>query len=279
MKCSLPLHENERQCSVNNCWPSIMVNHSAMWPFLSIYIVLTVFVLQKAHEYWVVPLKMKLVVTVLEDVPGLSLIYLPMRLPSPCLWMLVIKHHSYYRRCKTKNRWRAIDAHFQDGAGSVSHSLLPIKSANTSFMTICNLSPPRLPKMHDQESLTLRWHSFLRGGSNIVMNILHHRVADALIMGQRRCTALWVSMMQDQKLSTLHWRSFLGGGSDIVTTFLPIKAADELIMGQRHSVALRLAKMQDQKLLTLRWHSFLGGGSDIVTSIMPIKAADTLIMD
>jgi hypothetical protein len=60
----------------------------------------------------------------------------------------------------TKNRWRSVDAHFHDGAGSVSLSVLPIKEANTSFMTICNLSLHRKPKIHDQESLTLRWRSF-----------------------------------------------------------------------------------------------------------------------
>jgi len=32
------------------------------------------------------------------------------RLPDPALWMLLIKHHSYYRRCKTKYHWRSVDA-------------------------------------------------------------------------------------------------------------------------------------------------------------------------
>jgi len=32
-----------------------------------------------------------------------------------------------------------------------------MKAANTLFITICHLSPPRLPKIHDQESVTLRW--------------------------------------------------------------------------------------------------------------------------
>jgi hypothetical protein len=42
MKCSLPHLENERQWSVNDGWPSIMVNYHTMWPLLSIYEVLTV---------------------------------------------------------------------------------------------------------------------------------------------------------------------------------------------------------------------------------------------
>jgi len=65
----------------------------------------------------------------------------------------------------TKNRWRAVDAHFQDRAGTNSLSLIPIMAATTLFMTICNLSPPRLPKIHDQESLTLHWYSFSRWGT------------------------------------------------------------------------------------------------------------------
>jgi len=86
------------------------------------------------------------------------------RLPSPRLWMLMIKHHSYYRRSKTNNHWRSVDTHFQDGVGSVSLSFFVINAANTMFMAMCNLSPPRLPKIHDQQSLMLRWRSFSRCG-------------------------------------------------------------------------------------------------------------------
>jgi len=34
---------NERQCDVNNFWPSIMVNQSVMWPLMNIYKVVTGF--------------------------------------------------------------------------------------------------------------------------------------------------------------------------------------------------------------------------------------------
>jgi hypothetical protein len=75
--------------------------------------------------------------------------------------MLVIKCHSYYRRCKTKNPCCSFDAHFQDGVGgSTSLSHFIIKAANTVFMTLYNLSPPRSPKGHDQQSLTHHWGSF-----------------------------------------------------------------------------------------------------------------------
>jgi hypothetical protein len=42
VKRFLPHLQNERQLTVNDCWPSIIVNHSVMWQLLSIYIVFTV---------------------------------------------------------------------------------------------------------------------------------------------------------------------------------------------------------------------------------------------
>jgi len=81
-------------------------------------------------------------------------------LPCPSLWMLVIKHYSYHRRCKTDIHGRSVDAHFYGGVGRVSLSLLPIKVANNLFMNICNLSHVRLPRMPDEKSFTLHWCSF-----------------------------------------------------------------------------------------------------------------------
>jgi len=74
--------------------------------------------------------------------------------------MLVIKYHSYYRRCKTKNLWCYIDTCFEDVVGSVSLSLWTSKAANTSFMTVYNLLAPTLPKIHYEQSLTHLWHFF-----------------------------------------------------------------------------------------------------------------------
>jgi len=73
--------------------------------------------------------------------------------------MIVIKCHSYYWQCNSKNCWRSVDANFQDGVGSISLSLFPVKAANNFVMTVCNLSPPRLPKIQDQQLLTLHWCS------------------------------------------------------------------------------------------------------------------------
>jgi len=82
------------------------------------------------------------------------------RMAYPCFWMVAIKCHIYYWSCTTNNCWRSIDAHFQHGSGIVWPSLFTIKAANASFMALYNLSPPRLPKIHDQQSLMLHWCSF-----------------------------------------------------------------------------------------------------------------------
>jgi len=82
------------------------------------------------------------------------------RLPYPCFWLREMECRSYYWWCKTKNRRYSCDAHLQDGVASVSLSLFSLKAANTLCMTVCNRSPPRLPKIQDQQSLMLGWHSF-----------------------------------------------------------------------------------------------------------------------
>jgi len=69
-----------------------------------------------------------------------------------------------YPRCKTKNRWRSVDAHFQNRARSVSLSVMHIKAAYTSFMNVWIQLPPRLPKEQDQKSLTRHWLSFSEWG-------------------------------------------------------------------------------------------------------------------
>jgi len=86
-----------------------------------------------------------------------------------------MKYHSYYQRWKTRNCWCFVDPDSQDGVGSVSHSLWTLKTANTSFMTVYNLSPPRLPKIHCQQSLTLCWHSFSGCGRAHVSVCVDHQ--------------------------------------------------------------------------------------------------------
>jgi len=65
-----------------------------------------------------------------------------------------------YLTYKTKNCGCSVDTHFQNQAGSVLLSLLPIKAAYTSFINVWNKSPLRIPKMPEQKSLMVQWLSF-----------------------------------------------------------------------------------------------------------------------
>jgi len=60
----------------------------------------------------------------------------------------------------TKNRLCSVDAHFDDGAGTVLQSVLPIKVAKNSIMTDYNLSEVWFPSLYDQRLLTLCERSF-----------------------------------------------------------------------------------------------------------------------
>jgi len=82
---------------------------------------------------------------------------------QPILWLYITMTNSLftYLTYETNNRWHSIDAHFQNGAGSVSYSLLRINAVYTSFMNVCIQLPLRLPKMQDQNSWTRCWLSLL----------------------------------------------------------------------------------------------------------------------
>jgi len=86
------------------------------------------------------------------------------REPKIRLWLFATCQTPYYPRYTTNNHLRSVDTHFHDGVGSVSLCLLRIQAAKHSFMTVCNLSNPILPKIHDNQSLTLHWRSFSRWG-------------------------------------------------------------------------------------------------------------------
>jgi hypothetical protein len=80
------------------------------------------------------------------------------------LWLCATYRPADYPRQMTKNCSRSVDTHYLDGAASVLHFVLPIEAANDLFMTMCNLVPCILPKIHDHESLTLHWRLFSAWG-------------------------------------------------------------------------------------------------------------------
>jgi len=78
-----------------------------------------------------------------------------------CITTTKLLHN--YQTNKTKNHWLSVDAHFQDGAGSMLLSLLPIKGGNTSIMCIHYQIAFLLLDLQDQKSLMLHWRSFCHG--------------------------------------------------------------------------------------------------------------------
>ena len=94
--------------------------------------------------------------------------------PIPHLWMAATDRHSDYQWWKTKNQWHSIDAHIQNGAGSLWLSLWPKEPADTTLKNSRKQSADRLQMMQDQKLLTLRWRSFCHG---CIPNILSFNLA------------------------------------------------------------------------------------------------------
>jgi len=111
----------------------------------------------------------------------------------------------------TKDRWRSIDGHFQDGAGRVLQSVLPIKEAKKSDMTDCNLLAVWFPRTHDQKLLWLCWSSLSRLGRERFVLILPIKVANTCIMyNNGRINFKWPDLY-DLQLLMLGWCSFSHG--------------------------------------------------------------------
>jgi len=73
-----------------------------------------------------------------------------------------------YLTYMTKSGWHSVDAHFQNGAETVSLFVFPIKTANTLILNGRSQISAELPNLQDQKSLTLRWRSFPEWGSDWV---------------------------------------------------------------------------------------------------------------
>jgi len=113
--------------------------------------------------------------------------------------------HLDYPRCENLNRWRSVDAHFQDGPGSVSILPLTIKKANTSVMTICNQSPLRLPTMPGQKSFTLCWPSFPGWGRERVSQFLDYKGGQYIQKGHQRTMVNILQFTVGYFNATINW--------------------------------------------------------------------------
>ena len=112
------------------------------------------------HDTWPTIIDAPLTLIFMMGQGGYCNLFCPKRQPMIPLWLT-----KTYRRCDfpgrmTKNHWPSVDSHFQDGAGRVLQSILPIKAANDAFMTDYNLSEAWFPRTHNQKLLTLHWCSF-----------------------------------------------------------------------------------------------------------------------
>jgi len=97
------------------------------------------------------------------------LLFCQVRIPVRWLWIAATRSLFDYCTYTTINRWRAIDAYFQNGATSMLLLFLTWKTANTWFRNVCNQSPLRLPEMYRQKLLTLCWRTFSEWGSDRVV--------------------------------------------------------------------------------------------------------------
>jgi len=108
----------------------------------------------------------------------------------------MINSHFNNLTYRTKNRWRSIDTHFQNGAVSLILSLLGWNTANTSFMIVCILSPSRLLMMQDQKSLTRRWLSCSGWGKEHVSLVFSYKGGWFIRNGQwfAKVNILWLTV-------------------------------------------------------------------------------------
>jgi len=86
-------------------------------------------------------------------------LFCPSRLPICSLWIPASKWHPNGLTYKIKNRWRSIDAHFQNVAVTVSIPLLPIKAAQALVMDNSEQIGFQWTYLPQNISLTLRRRS------------------------------------------------------------------------------------------------------------------------
>jgi len=92
-----------------------------------------------------------------------------------------------------KNRWHSVDAHLDDGAGSMSVSLFPIKVANTLIMDSNNQIAFELPNLQVQNSFTLWWRSFPEWGRECVALSFAYKAIQYRIVEWPRLIATWIT--------------------------------------------------------------------------------------
>jgi hypothetical protein len=157
---------------------------------------------------------------------------------------------------KTKNGWWSVDAHFQNGAVSVS--LLLIKAANLLEMHNGELITLQIPYLQEQKSVTLWWYSFISSGSVHVTFSFAYKAANMLFIHNSEQITVQVLYWQDENSLTPGWHFNHGSVSVLL---LSVKAANKLVMHNGELITFQLPYLQDQQWLALCWRSFSEWGS------------------
>jgi len=95
-------------------------------------------------------------------------------------------------RCKAANRWCSVDAHFQNGAVTMSISLLPVKATNTSVTCSSDQVTFRLHHLQDQKSWLPGWHSFLGCGSDNATSYFAYTASQYIDHGLMSFPSPWI---------------------------------------------------------------------------------------
>jgi len=139
--------------------------------------------------------------------------------PMILLWLPATNRQCDYLGHMTNNRWRSIGAHFEDGAGRVSQSILPIKTANNSFMTTCYISAVWFPGCRTNNC----WHSidthFQYEVGRVSLWFLPMMAANTLIMYNHDQINFELPDLHDLEVLTLCWWSFCHECMHIMQSF------------------------------------------------------------
>jgi len=121
--------------------------------------------------------------------------------------MAATNRHTDEPWCNAKQCWRSVDAHFQNGVGSMLLSLWRINVAYTSFMNICIQSPLRVPKMQDRKSLKRSWLSFSGSGRELVSLGFDYKGSQCIRRGKWCTKSNILRLAVGYPNATINWKT------------------------------------------------------------------------
>ena len=138
---------------------------------------------------------------------------------STALWLYKMQHPKSLTLCWHSTDavlmlyWRSLDALLMlywrsfCGVAVSTHTILPIKAANTSILAKCHSTALGLYEMQHSKSLTLCWRSVPTRAVTMLRFLWGITAANTLIMGICRSGSRGSYKMQYPKLLTLCWHS------------------------------------------------------------------------